>query len=406
MNKPKHKNKLVGRTLPLTHFCENFCIEDNCMKFLISPFMKTNLQTMFKICLIVIISSLYNCSSDEGSSPKIIKIDPNEKTDNKLPTLTIETQCQLETKDSTLFGDIMSIEFNSNRIYLLDVFTSKSLIEFSDKGKFIRRTDYGRGPNEMINPFAFFIDKNSNNILVWDQTLSMMFIFDSDLNYLSKQKYNVPIQSFAIVNKNEFLVQSQFYRDYVYKLYSADFEKIIGEYIPDNPKTTPSMLFRPISTDNNVLLIAPYDYHVYQLKEDSIHSEFFFDFGEYKLKGEEIENIYNALNLISTGQRVSSLNELAGSKKYILFHVYFNKKKIHYAYSRDTGKTIRLNDYFENGSLPFCDIRGIVEKDIFYALVKPSEMFKFHKETDIISTENNVQDIQNPFLITFRITAE
>lgn len=368
--------------------------------------MKTNLPSIIEICLIVFVSFLYSCSSNDGVSTKIIKIDPNKKADNNLPQVIIETECQLETNDSTLFGDVISIEFYSNRIYLLDIFTSKSLIEFSDKGKFIRRTYYGRGPNEMINPFAFFIDKNTNKILVWDQTLSMMFIFDSDLNCLSKQKYNVPIQSFAIVNKNEFLVQSQFYHDYVYKLYTADFEKIIGVYIPDNPKTTPTMLFRPISTDNNILLIAPYNYHVYHLTENSIHSEFFFDFGKYQLKGEEIEDIDNALNLVSTGQRISSLNELAESENYLLFHVYFNKKKIFYAHSRNTGKMIRLNDYFENGLLPSCDIRGIVEKDIFYALVKPSEMVKFHEETDIKTTENDIDDIQNPFLITFRITSE
>lgn len=368
--------------------------------------MRTNLQSIFKICLIVIIPSLYNCSSNESFSPTIIKIDPNEKADNKLPTLTIETKCQLETNDSSLFGNINSIEFYSNRIYLLDIFTSKSMIAFSDNGKFISRTNVGRGPNEMINPFAFCIDKNKNSILVWDQTLSTMFTFDSELNCLSKQKYNVAIQSFAVVNKNVFLVQSHFYHDYVYKLYSADFAKVINEYIPDNPKTVPTMLLRPISTENNVLLIAPYDYHVYHLTEDSIRSKFFFDFGEFKLKGEEIENIDNAMNLVSTGQRVSSLNELAESENYLLFHVYFNKKKIFYTHSLNTGKTIRLNDYFDNGSLPICDIRGIIEKDIFYALVKPSEMVKFFEKTEISLTEKNIDDTQNPFLIKFRIPSD
>lgn len=364
--------------------------------------MQRIIQSSIKICLVILITFFCNCSSDDGGSTKIIKIDPAEKADNNLPKLTIETECQLETNDSTLFGNISSVEFYSDRIYLLDIFTSKSLIAFSDKGKFISRTNVGRGPDEMINPFAFSIDKEKNNILVWDQTLRMMFIFDSDLNRLSKQEYNVPIQSFAIINKNEFLVQSQFYRDYVYKLYSPGFENIVGEFIQDNPKTMVTILSKPVSTENHVLFIAPYDYNVYHLTKDSVHSDFYFDFGDYKLSREEIENFDNTQNLISTGQRVSSLNNLAESENYLFFQVYFNKENIFYAHSMGTGKTIRLNDYFRNGTLPICDIKGIVEKDIFYALVKPGDMVKFHGKT----TSNEIDDMQNPFLLTFRIAFE
>lgn len=356
--------------------------------------------------LIVLILIFNSCSSDDNISRKIIRIDIEEKRDINLPKISIVSLNPLETNDSTLFGDIASIEFYSNRIYLLDIFKSRSLIEFSNNGNFINRTYFGRGPSELINPFAFCIDKNKKKILIWDQTLNTMFHYDLDLNYLSKHKYSHPIQDFLIVNNNEILVQSHFYKDYVYKLYSNDFDNIIKEYIQDNPHTGANLLFRPISTGKRILLIVPFDYNVYELTGHSLHSEYFFDFGNYKLKQREIEDQDLTWDLINSGQRVSSLYEIAESENFLLFHVYFSQQKIFYAYSLDSDNTIRLNDYFDNESLPVCDIRGIIEKDVFYALVKPTEMIKFQEKTDHKLPEIIVNDVENPIFLTFRIYPE
>lgn len=360
------------------------------------------------VTLIVVTFILLSCSTNEIKTNKVVKIDIDDKIDINLPKISIEFVSSLETNHSTLFGDIASIEYFSNRVYLLDIFSSKSLIEFSRDGSYVNRTIFGKGPNEMINPFAFFVDRDNESVLVWDQSLNTMFKYDLDLNYLSRNRYHRPIQNFSIINKSEILVQSHFYKDYIYKLYTNNLDTIIAQYIQDYPYSGVYGLLRPISISKRVLLIAPLDYNVYQLTDHGIHSEYYFDFGKYKLKQEECENrsLTDIWKLINSGQRVSSLYEIAESDNFLLFHVYFNRKKIYYAYSSVTGKTLKLNDYFDNGILPLCDIRGTIEKDIFYALVEPLEMIKFQKRRGLKLSENEISVNQNPFLLSFSISSE
>lgn len=353
-----------------------------------------------KILVTIVVSTflLLSCSSNEIKTNRVVQIDIDAESDINLPKISIESIYSLETNDSTLFGDIASIELFINRIYLLDIFSSKSLIAFSVDGKFINRTVFGKGPYEMINPYAFFVDRVNKSVLVWDQTLNTMFNYDLDLNFLSKNRYNRHIQNFSIINKNEILVQSNFYKDFNYSLYSNNLDTIIGQYIHDFPYDGVYGLLRPISIGKRTLMIAPLDYNVYQLTDHSLQSMYYFDFGKYKLKEEECENssVTNIWNLINSGQRVSSLYEIAESENFLLFHVYINRKKIYYAYSFVTGKTLRLNDFFDNGTLPQCDIRGTIEKDIFYALVDPLEMKKFQKRSGQNFSDFKVNAFQNP----------
>lgn len=360
------------------------------------------------ITLIVGVFILLACSKREMESTKVIKIDIDSKNEINLPKISIESVCPLETNDSTFFGDIASIEYFSNRVYLLDMFSSKSLLEFTVDGTFVGRTIVGKGPAEMIDPYAFAVDRDDKSVLVWDQTLRTMFKYDLDLNYISSSRYNRPIQNFSIINKNEVLVYASFYKDFIYSIYSSNLDTIISQHIKDFPYSGVYGLLRPISVNKRILMIAPLDYNVYQLSDHAVQSVYYFDFGKYKLKQEECENssISNIWELINSGQRVSSLYEIAESENFILFKVYFNRKKIFYAYSSSTGKTLRLNDFFDNGILPVCDIRGTTDKDIFYALVEPLEMIKFQKSKGLKYFEGDLSLNQNPILLRFSISAK
>lgn len=346
-----------------------------------------------------------SCSSKLNNEPTDVNIDINSKADVTKAIVSIESICLLETNDSTLIGNVGSMEYFSNHIYLLDIFSNKSLFVFSDDGFFINRTLLGRGPKELINPYSFCLDKFSKEVFVWDQTLNTMFTFDIDLNYKSQIKYQRPIQDFAILNKNEILVQSQFYKDYIYKLYSSNFDTILGQYIEDYPSSGIAGLLRPISNNKRILLLAPWDYNVYILANRKIHSEYYFDFGNYKLRKEECENgsVTSNWALINSGQRVSSLYEIAENRNFLLFHVYFNHKTIYYAYSIYNGIILRINDYFENGFLPICDVRGAIDNDLFFALVEPDEMRKFQNTTGKKYFKDEIKTTNNPYFMTFRI---
>ncbi|MGV8096472.1 MAG: 6-bladed beta-propeller [Mangrovibacterium sp.] len=357
----------------------------------------------YLILILIIVS--FSCSRPKSIKTNIISIDINDKSSQDLPELSINSIIPLETNESSLFGDIMTIEYFSDRIFILDAFNRRSLLAFTNEGHYLNRTKLGKGPEEMINPFAFCIDREKDNILVWDQTLSEMFIYDLDLNVLSRNRYNVTIQQFAKVSDNNMLVFAHYKQDFLYKLYSNQFDKVKGEFVKDSKYEGVHLLSKPISTDSRTLMIAPLDYNIYQLTQSGVHSEYFIDFGKYNIKSRDIQenNFKSAWRQVYAGQKVSSLYGIAESDNFILFQIFFKDKRIYYVHSLKTNKTYRINDYFEKGMLPECQVRGIVKNDIFYATVEPTEMILFQERINQNFPFKKILPEDNYVIIAFSI---
>lgn len=293
-----------------------------------------------------------------------------------------------------------------NRVYIFDPYYSKALLAFSETGDFINKTKLGRGPEEMTDPFALHVDMDKKNVVVWDQTLKTFFKYDLDLNLISKNKYEgVPLIDFAKVGQNEILVRSHYNQDFAYTLYDSTTKTAINQYIPDFKYEGVQALFRSISKERRTLLISSFDYHVYQFLDGDVHTLYNFDFGKYKISKENIEEhgLQGIIKLIRSGEKVSGLNELAESSNFLLFHVYHKDETIYYIYSFDKKMTYRLNDYFEMGILPKCEIRGTIRDDIFYAVVQPIDIVNFEEETGQKLVPEGVGLQQNPLILTFDI---
>ena len=362
------------------------------------------------LSLFFILFFMFGCSNEKKRmfDTRVIKIDVEDEDTSNLPKLSLKSVIALEENSESLFGFIDVIEYIDNRIYLLDIYSSKSVMVYSEEGNFINKTKLGKGPEEMIKPFSLFVDKNNKNVLIYDQALHYIYLYDLDLNFLSRNKYDgVPFSNFAKINKDELLVRSHFYQDYVYSLYSLKPSvDSIRQYIPDMKYSGGQRLSRSISIGNRILLIAPYDYNVYQFLDGNIRSKYYFDFGKFEITKDDIKKngIKGNWKLIRAGQRVFSLNGIAESDNFLLFQVYHKSEPIYYIHSFKKGKTYRLNDYFEKGILPKCAIRGVVEKDVFYAMVEPIDMMEFQESTNQKLVENEIEIQQNPYIITFSIS--
>ena len=357
--------------------------------------------------LFLILLFLFSCLSEVPNKNKVIKIDILAEPPLSLPKIKIQSIISLETNKESLFGNINLIENFSNRIYILDIYSSKSVMVFSNEGSFINKTKFGKGPQEIINPFSFFVDRNEDKTLVYDQATNNIVSYDLDLNFLSRKKYNgIPFLNFAQIDKNKLLVRTHYNYDYVYTLYTPNNTPSKKQYIPDYQYSVTQGLFRAISINKRNLLISPFDYNVYQLTEDKLESAYYIDFGKYKLTKEDAEKknaIKASWNLIHKGQRVSSLNGLSESNNYLLFYVIFKNEPIHYVYSFNKEKTHRLNDYFEKGVLPKCKILGSLDNDTFYAIIDPLDLIEFQEKNNTKLVEGEIEIQQNPFLITFNI---
>lgn len=361
-----------------------------------------------KYLLMVFILSVFgSCLPKEIKTKQVVKIDVEDSYNSNLPNLLIKSVISLEKNKRSLFGDIGTIEYAYNRFYLLDAFSSKSIITFSDKGDFINKTKLGKGPDEMINPFAFFVDKKKKSVLVYDQTLSAIFTYDLNLNFLNQNKYKgIPMLEFAKTNKNEFLIRSHYKRDYAHTLYLSNFDSIKKQYIADMDYSGAQGLSRSISVDSRTLLISSFDYNIYQLIDGNLHSEYYFDFGKKNITPEDVKRkgLQGIWELISLGQRVSAPHEIAESDNFLLFHVFYKREPIYYIYSIKKQKIYCLNDYFEKGKLPKCDVRGVIKDDIFYAMVEPLDMIEFQESTNQKLFDADIQIQLNPFIITFDIS--
>lgn len=359
------------------------------------------------LSLAVILCILVGCSPKEVNTNQIVKINIDDPHNTNLPQLSVKSVVSLEKNDVSLFGNIGTLEYASNKIYLLDAFSSKSVMVFSENGKFINKTKLGKGPSEMINPFAFFVDKDKKNVLVYDQTLNALFTYDLDLNFLSRKEYHgVPMLEFAKINKNEFLVRSHYKGDYVHTLYSLNFDTIKKQYIKDLNYSGSQGLSRSISTGNRTLLISSFDYNIYQLKNNKLQSEYYFDFGKYKITAEDVKkkSLQEISELSALGQRVSAPHEIAENDSFILFHVFHKREPVYYIHSKNKNKTYCLNDYFENGILPKCEVRGAIGHNVFYALVEPIDMIEFQENKNHKLVDGEIELQQNPFFITFSIS--
>ncbi|MBT29395.1 MAG: hypothetical protein CMO01_07000 [Thalassobius sp.] len=369
---------------------------------------------MQKLLFFALVFLLFNCTEDKIETKHFVKVDINAEVNQNLPQLKNVSLKPLETQDESIFATIINVEYFKGKIYVLDGFSTKSLLAFSENGQFINKTRQGKGIGEMIKPFAFYIDKKEEVILVWDEVQSTMFTYDLDLKYISQKKSEIQypmLLEFAKMDNNKIIARthdliSEKQQEYVFKLYTSDFGEVENTYLEDFKYFHQIGLSKSISSNKNPYLISAFDYNIYQLVDNKLKSEFYFDFGKYKLVREELEDEKNGnkhRELLEQGKRVSSLHTIQLSQNYLSFKVFYKLEPIYYLQSLNQDNLYRLNDYFENGMLPKCDIQSLVNGDTFLAFVNPDDLIAFQEKTGQKLFEGEINSNQNPFILTFSL---
>ena len=114
-----------------------------------------------RFLLLILFLILFGCKNGSIDSDPAIEININldDLAGESLPQLTLESIVHLETNDSSIVGNLDYLELYNDHVYILDSDKSRAAFAFSKDGAFIKKTPYGKGPGEMVNPFAFYIDK-------------------------------------------------------------------------------------------------------------------------------------------------------------------------------------------------------------------------------------------------------
>ena len=354
---------------------------------------------------------IFGCESpkkEEVTLAKHLQIDPKAHSQYDLPELTLQSIIPLETTDSSLIAFMMNIEYFSDHFYILNLVPprSRKLLAFSGEGKYIRKTSQGKGPGEHVFVANFFVDKNTKRVLLMDHVVGQ-FTYDLDLHFLSHKKLDrMFLLDFAVLKNKDILARSHEYGDYTYRIYTPDWGEVKKEFVSKIEYEGAVGLFSSISTYDRTLFISPYDYNIYEWKGDTAESLLYLDFGRYNSTKEEIETfgLPKLREMRNKGERVSGPTGIAESESFLSFHVYLDEPK-YYLYSKAPEKVYLLNDYFERGTIPNCQIGGVISDDTFYAVVKPDELMAYQEQfSGTAFDEIEVSENDNPYIITFSIS--
>lgn len=135
---------------------------------------------MKKLYLILCISILYSCSSDnkdqkysDGLTSYFYVVDLDKAT--KQDTIKLSSYFRnvktilLETNKESLFGHIDGVQIWKDKIFILDKQYIKGVLVFNKDGRFIRRIgSIGQAPGEYIATSDFTIDENKEEIYLMD----------------------------------------------------------------------------------------------------------------------------------------------------------------------------------------------------------------------------------------------
>jgi hypothetical protein len=362
---------------------------------------------------------LTECKTNESKfiKAKTIEIDLDRK-DGPIPFVSIERIIPLEMTDNSILSDIygLNVKYFDDRFYILDVFGGRCLYVFSNEGLLINRTKTGRGPGELINPFAFDIDRNKNLIQLWDQRLSSLLSLDLDLNIVSLSKLDtIRITDFRILNndrvlvyhnvkKGNFLVSSQLHEYYQYTLYEKDFTISTRMNLTVFAGNQPITLPNPFSIGDEILLIAPRDLTVYKLKDGIVEPAYSFDFGKYGYSHDELLKLSDNEKeyMENNGEKTRSIGNIQKTTNFLMCVVVFKNQPVTIFHSLETGINYNLNECFDKNLIPFCLTQCSIGQNRFLALVEPGSLKTFaESNSDYASLDISEND--NPYLIIYSI---
>lgn len=333
-----------------------------------------------------------------------------------VPTIQIEKIIPLETKIHCLIGSMSSIYVDSERIYILDNQNSKSVFLFSNKGEFLAKTNYGRGPNEMLEPIDFYVDTLNNCVLVWDQSAYKFFKFSLDLEFISSQKENLVLRNFTKLSDGSWLVRSEYfdyfnYKDnnpkvfFYYYTYSDDFKKIKSRLLPFDEKFMSISLVNPISKSVPPLFCTQFDMNLYTIQGNDVCKAYFINFNELaltnKIKEKTVDFIFEQQ---AKGMVVANIENIQNSSDYITFQ-YPLKKELHYViYSINENKVYLSNNILKNKILPKGYIRSILNDNIFVLEVNPNDFMEYcSSKPNLLKKYKGIKAGDNSVLLFFKL---
>jgi len=380
--------------------------------------MKKNAFKLFIVTFILMSGILFSCKRNHAHQDDGIKIIKIETEDKRIGNpIKIGEVIPLETSKDCLVGDVNKAVYWNNRIILLDQRGSKALFIFDETGKLLFKTITGKGPGEVIAPYAFNINKRDTTILLYDMMAVRFFRYDFNGKIVDSKtittKTNLIINDFYSLGKDTLLIFHASRSDYskdeprrtTWSLLTDELSKVRQFNITLNQNKQSFYVTNPAAvTTNQVLFVIPWCYDIYELTGTDYKIKYTFDFGHAAFSAEEREGLpaTELFQLMGQSKKVGCLVSVLSVNDLLIIDAAFGGGSQVFLHSLTKGRTINLDNYIQRGLLPECRIWGIKEDGCLYALVEPEDLMKFSElHPDFSHLEITINS--NPVLISFQI---
>lgn len=308
---------------------------------------------------------LYSCEYGINNKGDRVNIDL-DKTESYMPySIFCDSiaYIELNTNDSCIMSGIENIYLCDNHFFIKDNKRAGILV-FDSNGKLETQINYyGNGLGEFANIRSFAIDKNTNEICIYDGYTSNIKRYTYNGDFSENMKIENIIRDFAIIEKDKYLFIMPSYRKGmpcgVWTVnQSNQIQKKLLTNVPENLGF--EFLFIQYNSNNNMIYYYDRNWDtLYEINKDSAKVSQRFEIKQivpYEVREQESPTP-NQLN------GYAMMANFSVSPQFVMFTFYtFGEKPFKWVlYNRETQNTI-VSDKLKN------DIDGInsTQEYIFY----------------------------------------
>lgn len=231
----------------------------------------------------------------------------------------------LETSDSFLIGKISKIQLINNCIYVFDK-EQKKIYAFDAKGFFIREYCHiGQGEGEY--PYLSDFEVYNKHLYLLSRANKCIFQYTLDDQFVKKINLNEWYEAFHFLDEKRVLLYSNKSNNVLYNIveFNCQQKQVENKYFPFKRNENFS-LYYPVfheASDNELLLIQPYDYSVYTMQEKGPQILCTFFFNTVDKIPDDMDNIpLNQLHTMLRGKSVIKSFDWITRKDSILYASY------------------------------------------------------------------------------------
>lgn len=244
---------------------------------------------------LVTLIAITSCNNSHDKSCKVIHVEPEEPKTISIEEIAQDiTFVKLETPEDGIIQMVYKLYTYDNKLFIGD-YDQKKVFLFNNEGHFLCTIGrFGRGPSETIELADFIIDKNKNEVIIWDNSLKKRVKYTFSGEFVESEPIEMICRNFTMTPSGKYWLYLGLISNYDLSLVDTNGVEI-AQYLPiaENtiyfPATTDLQYFN--HNDNGEITLLPnLSEKVYILKENGVSLKYKISFGDNHVPSNYYDN--------------------------------------------------------------------------------------------------------------------